>query len=118
MQQNKWNNFSFSRKPEIMQVTSIQQSNPKSTFLLALFVLLSCWGLFWLDYETKSISDLFKPGNLVALLIYFVPTFLITYLIYLFFHKKMDNKKSLIGAILIGIPASFTLIMLAFYLRS
>ena len=101
-----------------MQASFVQHSNPKSTFLLALFVLLSCWGLFWLDHETKSISDLFKPGNLVALLIYYVPTFLITYLIYLFFHKKWDNKKSLIGAILIGIPASFALIMLAFYLRS
>ncbi len=101
-----------------MQTTSTPQSLAKPTFLLAFFVLLSCWGLFWLDYETRSISDLFNIGNLVALLVYFVPTFLITFLLFLFFLNKNNKRRSMVLSLAIGIPLSFTLVILAFYLRS
>lgn len=101
-----------------MQTSSHNRSDIKAVFLLGLFVLFSCWGLFWLDHETHHISDLFKAGNLVALLIYFVPTFLITYLLYLFFQTKRSEKKSLALSVSIGVPLSFALIIIAFYLRS
>ncbi|MBK6399712.1 MAG: hypothetical protein IPN61_14135 [Bacteroidetes bacterium] len=101
-----------------MTTQTITKSSFKSTLILSFSVLLACWGLFWLDYETKEVGDLFKIGNLVALLIYFVPTFLLSYLIYLFLLQKWDNSKSLFWSLIIGIPASFTLIILAFYLRN
>lgn len=101
-----------------MQTTSSPQSISKPTFLLAVFVLLSCGGLFWLDHETRSIGDLFKIGNLVALLVYFVPTFLVTFLFYLVLSKKNKNRKSLTLSLVIGIPLSFALIIFAFYLRN
>jgi len=101
-----------------MTTGTITQSSFKSTLTLIVVVLLACWGLFWLDHETKEIADLFKRGNLVALLVYFVPTFILTYLIYLFFLKKYNNANSLFWSIIIGIPSSFMLIILAFYLRN
>jgi len=48
---------------------------------LVFLVALACLGLGYLDHETKALSDLFTPGNLFALLLYFVPAFLLSLLV-------------------------------------
>ena len=90
-------------------------SERKSTLLIALFTLISCWFLFYIDYETKNVSDLFKSGNLITLLLYFVPTFIICVLLYNWFSQKVETKKSLFMAMVIGVPLSFIIIIFLLY---
>ncbi|MFZ7116811.1 MAG: hypothetical protein ACO1G9_15630 [Bacteroidota bacterium] len=101
-----------------MNSGTVSRTTFKSTFILAVAVLFSCWGLFWLDHETKEIGDLFKWGNLAALLVYFLPTFLLSYIIYQFFIRKFNNTKSLVLSLVVGIPVGFLLIILAFYFHN
>src|SRR5690242_13301261 len=75
-------------------------------------VLFCCLFLFWLDHETKSVADLIQIGNLVALVIYFIPTFLLCSFLYFLLHKIMSWDNSFTLAHFIGIPAGFTLIIL------
>lgn len=90
-------------------------SERKSMLLIALFTLISCWLLFYIDHETKNVTDLFKTGNLFALLLYFVPTFIICVLLYNWFFKKFDAKNSLFWSLVIGIPISFTIVLFVLY---
>src|SRR6266496_5615097 len=77
----------------------------------SVIVLFCCLFLFWLNHETKFVADLVQPGNLVALVIYFIPTFLLcSFLFFLF--SKISNKRSFALAHLIGIPAGLTLVIL------
>jgi hypothetical protein len=76
----------------------------------ALVVVLFCFGLFWLDRETHNFTDLFKPGNLFALVLYFIPTFALCALLYRFFEKR-NNKNAFTLGLLIGIPTGFALVI-------
>lgn len=78
---------------------------------IAVIVLLACIGLFWLDHETHSFRDLLKPGNLAALVIYFTPTFLISYGLYRLFLKKNSPRRSMMLGLLLGIIAGFFLVI-------
>jgi RsiW-degrading membrane proteinase PrsW (M82 family) len=81
---------------------------------ISICTLLACWGLFYLDHETKAIADLFTIGNLVALAIYFLPTFSICMLIFeKLFHKQTPSNR-LVLSLLIGIPVGFTVVISAF----
>jgi hypothetical protein len=86
-------------------------STDKNYFLSVPVILLFCFGLFWLDHETQSIADLFKPGNLVALMLYFFPTWLICSLLYTLF-QKWNSKNSFAWSLVLGIPAGFALMVL------
>lgn len=83
----------------------------KQYYLLsALTILLACFGLFSIDKDTHSLYDLFKPGNLVALTLYFVPTYLVCYALYSMFGRRgRKNRTSL--ALILGIPVGFMLVI-------
>ena len=76
----------------------------------AVIVLFSCFLLGYIDHETKSVADLFKPSNLFALILYFVPTYAISMLLYNLFQRR-NNKNSLALALVVGIPVGFTVVV-------
>jgi hypothetical protein len=82
-----------------------------SILIIALTVLLSCWCLFYLDHKTTSISVLFTPGNIAALLVYFVPTFSICTILFNWFQGISNIKRPLLFALSVGIPVGFILII-------
>ena len=94
-----------------MVTTKPAYSESKSAMVIAFLVLLTCWSLFYLDHETRTFADLLKPGNLVALAVYFFPTFFISLFLHLKFRNKKSQKTSLFLAFAIGIPVSFALII-------
>jgi hypothetical protein len=87
----------------------------KSIVQIAFIVLFSCFFLFYIDFETKSVTDLFKLGNLFALILYFIPTFIICLLLYQLILMKTKTKKSLFWALIMGIPISFTIVVFILY---
>ncbi|MDF1676193.1 MAG: hypothetical protein P1U44_10795 [Vicingaceae bacterium] len=82
-------------------------------FFSALIVVLACFGLFYLDRETHSVTDLFQTGNLVVLVFYFIPTYILSCLLYILF-QYLKSTKSVLLSLLIGIPLGFSLMMLFF----
>lgn len=83
---------------------------------IALCVFLACVALVAIDKDTKSWSDVFDPSNIVALFIYFTPTYILTCLLYPLFASKNTATKSISLSLIIGVPAGFTLIILFFVL--
>ena len=49
-------------------MTSKSLSLPRTQIAMAMTVLTMCFLLFSIDKDTHSVTDLFKPGNLVALI--------------------------------------------------
>lgn len=94
-------------------VFTSKENSAKNHLFIGLFVLLSFWFLFWLDHETKQISNLFTSGNLAALVIYFLPTYLVTAFCYVFLVRS-GSKKPLIFSLILGIPMGIALIICAF----
>jgi hypothetical protein len=93
-------------------------SNPafKQYLVMALAILICCFALFSIDKDTHSIADLFKPVNLAALAVYSLPTFIVcAVLLHLFSRKTQNRSKSVVRSLVIGVPASFTLIMTLLY---
>ncbi|MFN0188498.1 MAG: hypothetical protein ACKVQV_07335 [Bacteroidia bacterium] len=90
-----------------LYIESIPMSRLSSAFTIALATLTLCWLLFAIDKDTHHFSDLLKPGNLAALVVYFTPTFLICLLIHHLLSKKISNTKSLVLSLVIGVPLSF-----------
>jgi hypothetical protein len=78
-----------------------------SILTLAFAILALCWLLFAIDKDTHQFSDLLKPGNLAALVVYFTPTFLICLLIHHVLIIKLSNTKSIMLSLLLGVPVSF-----------
>jgi len=95
-----------------MEMTKTNSSDAQYALAVAFFVLIATWGIFYLDHETKSVSQLFDTGNLVALVIYFLPTFFISFFLYNIFSRKKTKRKSLILSLLTGIPLGFILVMI------
>jgi hypothetical protein len=79
-------------------------------FISVAAILLACFGLFSIDKGTHSFYDFLKPGNLVALTLYFLPTYLVCYALYSIFHKRGHKNKNTL-ALSIGIPLGFTLVI-------
>ncbi|WP_133162633.1 hypothetical protein [Flavipsychrobacter stenotrophus] len=77
-------------------------------------ILLSCFLLFYIDSDTEQVFDLFEFGNLLALAIYFLPTFMISMVLFAFLAKRYGVRNGLIRFLVIGIPLSFTLIITMF----
>lgn len=78
--------------------------------LTPIVVILFCLGLFYIDKDTQNLSDLFKPANLFAFTIYFIPTYIICILLQGIF-KNQPNQKRFFLALSIGIPLGFILVM-------
>lgn len=84
----------------------------KSYHLSSLLIILVCTlALFSLDRETKHITDLFALPNLFAVMLYVVPTYLICFVIYIFF-KSRNNKNDFALSLILGIPAGFIMVIL------
>lgn len=83
-------------------------------FFSGVIIVSLCLGLFYLDKDTHAISDLFKPGNLFALILYVVPTYLICLLLYEIFRRR-KSKSSFVLALCIGVPIRFALVMLIMF---
>jgi hypothetical protein len=80
---------------------------------IAFSVLVVTLLLFSIDKDTHSFSDLFKPENIGALIIYFTPAFIICAGLYFLLARRRNAKSSFIIALAAGIPVSFTLIILS-----
>jgi hypothetical protein len=98
--------------------TSSDQIEERNRYELyiALVVFLSCLAIIAVDKDTHSWSDFFYPANILALLIYFTPTFILSCMLYRLFAKKNVSAKSFLFSLLIGVPVGFTLIILFFVL--
>ena len=88
----------------------------KPYLLIAVTVLAACWMLFALDKDTHNFADLLKPGNLVALAIYYLPTFLISIALLRLFARRGGSGRSIVLALIIGIPISFSGIIITLLL--
>jgi phosphoglycerol transferase MdoB-like AlkP superfamily enzyme len=98
-----------------MEYTKTNTSTISQYLTIALITILACFALFSLDKDTHSISDLLTPQNLIALLFYFLPTFIISVLLFELFSKKNNRTKSITLSLVTGIPISF-LIVICFFL--
>lgn len=78
--------------------------------LTPVVVILFCFGLFYIDKDTQHISDLFKPANLFALAIYFIPTYIICILLQGIF-KNQPQQKRFFLVLGLGIPLGFIWVM-------
>jgi len=94
-----------------MEIAKTKIPSSKDFTTIALTVMFSCFALFSLDRETHSIRDLFTPGNLAALVVYFLPAFLSSSLMFNLHYKKRDRNTSLLLSLIIGIPLSFTFVI-------
>ena len=81
--------------------------NGYSLLIISVTVLIATGFLFAIDKETHQFSDLLSSGNLVALVVYFIPTFLICLLMHHVLSMKMSNTKSMFLSLLLGVPVSF-----------
>lgn len=82
-----------------------------------IIILICCLFLFSLDKDTHSIADLFKPGNFFALLLYFFPSYLISYFFYYLF-RKSNNKNATLWSLVLGIPSGvfIVVVLLSFWM--
>lgn len=85
----------------------------KHYLTIAGVTLLSILLLFSIDKDTHSFSDLLKRGNIAALVVYFLPTFLICLALFRYFIYKQKGSRSLTLSLSIGIPLSFVLVISA-----
>ena len=88
----------------------------KHYLTIAFVILASIFLLFSLDKDTHTFSDLLKPGNLAALVVYYLPTFLICFLLFRYFIHKQKGSRSTLLSLTIGIPLSFVLVISALLL--
>lgn len=88
-------------------------SYSKQYLSIAVVTLVSIFLLFSLDKDTHAFSDLFKPGNLAALVVYYLPTFLICLSLFRYFIHKQKGSRSTLLSLTIGIPLSFAIVISA-----
>jgi integral membrane sensor domain MASE1 len=74
-------------------------------------IAIACIALFSLDKDMHAASDFLKPLNIAAFIIYVAPTLLLSFLLFKYFSKTHDRKKSTMLSLVIGIPLSFALVI-------
>jgi len=99
-----------------METTKNYPSTVPQYFKMAGIIVLACIALFSLDKGMRSPTDFFKPINLVAFAIYVTPTTITSFLLFSYFAKKHDRKKSTTLALVAGIPLSFALVIITILL--
>lgn len=95
-----------------METTQVQKSSGLSLALLAIIIAACCFALGYIDHETKRFSDLLTAQNLFALFIYFLPTFFVCGFLKVYFLKKHSMLRSLALSLAIGVPLTFTLVII------
>lgn len=91
------------------------QAGVNPYWMMAAAVVASCLMLFSLDKETHGIADLLTPGNLVALVLYALPTYIICLILFTLFNRAYSPGKSVVRALAIGIPTGIIIIMCFFW---
>ena len=111
-------NYCFPRlsSKKKLNMEQVRHTTPgiKQYILIAFLTILSCFLLFSVDKDTHSFNDLLKLGNLAALVVYFIPTFLVSIILLKYFSKKNQMAKSITLSLLIGVPVCFTIIIISF----
>ncbi len=82
---------------------------------IALSVLLAFLALFFMDEGTSALTDLFTPDNLMALIIYCTPTFVISFFLFKYLSKEMFKSESILLSLVIGIPLGFSMVILLLF---
>ncbi len=91
---------------------------PSKQYLwIALVIVAACFLLFSIDKDTHHFSDLFQPGNLVALAVYFIPTYVVCIMLFHYFARRHSLAGSTALSLLIGIPVSFALVIILLLLK-
>ncbi|HTN17471.1 MAG TPA: hypothetical protein VL092_07325 [Chitinophagaceae bacterium] len=85
---------------------------PATYVMLAILIATCCFGLGYIDHETKQFSDLLTAQNLAALSLYFIPTFLVCAGLHTFFSKKRKPADSILLSLLAGVPLTFILMII------
>ncbi len=99
-----------------MESARTNKSLTKQFLIIFLIAFFACFALLLIDSETKGIVELLEPGNIFSFLIYFIPAFSFSLVIYKLSLRKYITSKSLLLALLIGIPLSFILVISIFLL--
>src|SRR5688572_12748852 len=84
--------------------------------VLALLVVLACLGLGYIDHETTSVMDLFKPGNMLALFLYFFPAYVLSLLFLRLFSKNIKGAALILYSFFCGTFLGFLIALLSLYL--
>jgi len=94
-----------------METSKTNTTSVSQTFIISGIVLLACILLFSIDKDTHGFTDLLKPGNLAALVVYFTPTFLLSLFMFSFVFRNKHQSNRLMLSLITGIPAGFTLVI-------
>ena len=94
-----------------MEIAKQNTLGLKQGLIIGLSLLVAVLLLFSIDRETHSISDLGKPENIGAFVLYFVPSFAICLYLYSMFARKRSKSDSVFLSLLIGIPLSFAVVI-------
>jgi len=105
------NIFYHPHKLSRMQAIKTIYRQPLALLTISLAILIAFGMLAYVDEDTRQLADLFKTENLVALALYSVPALLVCSLLYRRFIKKGTVAASTAKAVIIGIPLTFTLII-------
>jgi hypothetical protein len=98
-----------------MQSVKTNLSLPLAEAIIALAVLSFYLLLVLMDGDTHTASDVFSLRIVPAMFLYAVPAFVICALLYRRFSKKYSGWRSLLDALLIGIPLTFGGVMLLLF---
>jgi hypothetical protein len=91
-----------------MEKMTIPIKSNVGIYRMLIVIMFYCMA-FMLDHETKHFTDLFQVGNIIALIVYAVPTYLICWLFYRLF-ARMGNYP-LVWSLVVGLPAGFMIVM-------
>ena len=82
---------------------------------MALFVLAAMVGLFCLDHETRSVYDIFQAGNLIAMVLYFIPAYAFSLLFYIKLGDRLNGMVRWATSLSLGIVLGFLLVATLLY---
>ena len=81
-----------------------------------IFISAAVFGLFMLDHETRFFADLLSPQNLAAFVIYAIPSYLISLVMYKGIFKNQSLVNRIVASLSLGIIVGFTIVISVFVL--
>src|SRR5882672_9695442 len=82
-----------------------------SRIILAIVIVIACFGLFSLDKDITNISQLITPKIFIVLAIYFTPPFILSVLLHQLFIRYLPYTLSMILSLGAAIPLGFALVI-------
>lgn len=98
-----------------MQTVKTNLSLPLAESIIALAVLSFYLLLVLIDEDTHSAGDVFSLRILPAMFLYGLPAFVVCAVLFRRFSKKHSGWKSLLDALVIGVPLTFGGVMLLLF---